>query len=122
MATFRTSFFKPYMDALKASVPPVKEMQVRDILKLIVSTDEADATLLQQGELPVTPVAPVTRNIPRRLNTLNRLMLRVRTRDFGAAPGSDEAFSDWTNGGGSECGRAAGGSSSGRRMIEDINP
>ena len=88
--------FKPYMDALKASVPPVKEMQVRDILKLIVSTDEADATLLQQGELPVTPVAPVTRNIPRRLNTLNRLMLRVHTRDFGAAPGSDEAFSDWT--------------------------
>ncbi|MFZ1596874.1 MAG: caspase family protein, partial [Anaerolineae bacterium] len=28
--------------------------ETRDILKLIVSTDEADATLLQQGELPVT--------------------------------------------------------------------
>ena len=31
-----------------------------------------------------------------RLNTLNRLMARVHTRDFGAAPGSDEAFADWT--------------------------
>lgn len=68
--------------------------ELRDILKLIVSTDEADATLLQQGELPVT-FAPTFRKMPARLNTLNRLMARVHTRDFGAAPGSDEAFSDW---------------------------
>ena len=69
--------------------------EVRDILKLIVSTDEADATLLQQGELPVT-FAPTMRNIPRKLSTLNRLMARVHTRDYGAAAGSDEAYADWT--------------------------
>jgi len=63
---------------------------------LIVSTDEADATLLQLGELPVTVVAPIMRDVPKRLNTLNRLMMRVHTRNFGAAPDSDEAFSDWT--------------------------
>ncbi len=70
--------------------------ELRDILKLIVSTDEADATLLQLGELPVTVVAPIMRDVPKRLNTLNRLMMRVHTRNFGAAPDSDEAFSDWT--------------------------
>ncbi len=88
--------FKQYMDLMKASDPPVNEMQVRDILKLIVSTDEADATLLQQADLPVTSVPPVMRDIPRRLNTLNRLMARVHTRAVGIAPGNEEAFTDWT--------------------------
>ena len=69
---------------------------LRDILKLIVSSDEADATLLQQGDLPVTALLPATRSLPKQLSTLNRLMARVHTRDFGAAPGSEEAFSDWT--------------------------
>ena len=88
--------FRQVVEALKASDPPVREVQVRDLLKLIVSTDEADATLLQQGELPVTPEAPAMRDIPRRLNSLNRLMARVHTRAVGVAPGSDGAFSDWT--------------------------
>ena len=69
--------------------------ELRDILKLIVSTDEVDATLLQQGELPVT-FAPTFRKMPKRLSTLNRLMARVHTRDFGAAVGNEEAFADWT--------------------------
>jgi hypothetical protein len=69
---------------------------LQDTLKLIISTDEADATLLQQGNLPITAVPPTTRDIPKRLNTLNRLMVRVHTRDFGAASGDSEAFSDWT--------------------------
>lgn len=51
---------------------------------------------LRQGDLPVTAVPPTIRDIPKRLNTLNRLMTRVHTRNFGAAPGSDEAFADWT--------------------------
>ncbi len=70
--------------------------ETRDILKLIVSTDEADATLLQQGDLPVTAIPPATRDLPHRMNTLNRLMARVHTRAIGVAPGSEEAFSDWT--------------------------
>ena len=36
--------------------------RVHDLLKLIVSTDEADATLLQQGELPVTLSADPTQH------------------------------------------------------------
>ena len=70
--------------------------ELRDIIKLIVSTDEADATLLQQGDLPVTAVPAATRTIPKNMNTLNRLMARVHTRNFGAAPDGDEAFADWT--------------------------
>lgn len=69
--------------------------EVRDILKLIVSTDEADATLMQQDDLPVT-FAPTMRNIPRNLNTLNRLMARVHTRSYGDEPGSDDVYVDWT--------------------------
>lgn len=68
----------------------------RDILKLIVSTDEADATLLQQGDLPVTALPPATRSLPRCMNMLNRLMARVHTRAVGVAPGSEDTFSDWT--------------------------
>ena len=61
-------------------------MQLRDILKLIVSTGEADATLLRQGELPVTFAPTMRGGMPRQLSTLNRLMARVNTRDFGSAP------------------------------------
>ncbi len=70
--------------------------ETRDILKLIVSTDEADATLLQQDDLPVTAIPPATRSLPPRMNTLNRLMARVYTRAVGVATGNDHAFSDWT--------------------------
>ncbi|MCB9131495.1 MAG: hypothetical protein H6647_11225 [Anaerolineales bacterium] len=68
-------------------------MQMRDTLKLIVSTDEADATLMQQDELPVT-FAPTMRNILRNLNSLNRLMARVHTRSYGAEAESDDVYVD----------------------------
>ena len=69
----------------------------RDILKLIISTDEADATLMQQDDLPLTVLRSVQqRDMPRGLNTLNRLMARVHTRNVGAASGNNEAFTDWT--------------------------
>ena len=87
--------FKPYVKVMEESGLPIEPMQLRDILKLIVSTGEADAILLQQGELPVT-FAPTLRSVPRQLSTLNRLMARVNTRDYGSAAGSDESFSDWT--------------------------
>ncbi|MBK6433427.1 caspase family protein [Candidatus Amarolinea dominans] len=69
--------------------------ELRDILKLIVSTDEADATLLQQGELPVT-FRPPPAKMPKRLSTLNRLMARVQTRSYGDDTGSADAYTDWT--------------------------
>ncbi len=70
--------------------------ETRDILKLIVSTAEADATLLQQGKLPVTAISSTTRAMPRYRDSLSRLMARVHTRAIGVAAGNDDAFSDWT--------------------------
>jgi hypothetical protein len=87
--------FSDFLAALQAAGLPPEPLQLRDLLKLIVSTDEADATLMQQGELPVTAVSAGMRSIPR-LSTLNRLMARVHTRNIGLAPASDEAFADWT--------------------------
>ena len=101
--------FKQYVDAIKGSDHPDEPMQLRDILKMIVSTDEADATLLGQKELPVTFAPTMRGGMPRQLSTLNRLMARVNTRDFGSASGSDEAFADWTTVEVATTDRAAGG-------------
>ena len=70
-------------------------METRDILKLVVSTDEADATLMQQGDLPVEYVSTL-RAIPRTPNNLSRLMARVHTRSYGTESENDEALVDWT--------------------------
>ena len=68
-----------------------------DTLKLIVSTDELDATLLAQKDLEVL-LRSTTRAIPKQVhnNTLNRLMNRVHTRHLSSKP-TKEAFSDWTS-------------------------
>jgi hypothetical protein len=87
--------FLDFLAALQAARLPPEPLQLRDLLKLIVSTDEADATLMQQGELPVTAVSSGMRSIPR-LSTLNRLMARVHTRNIGLASADDESFADWT--------------------------
>lgn len=86
--------FNQYHAEMERHGQPPQPMQLNDILKLIVSTDEADANLLQQGDLPVTMIS-TTRKIPGRFNTLNRLMARIDTRNLGAAPGSEELFVDW---------------------------
>lgn len=70
--------------------------EARDILKLIVSTREADATLLQQGKLPVTAIPPTTRAMPRYRDSLSRLMARVHTRSYGDDASSADAYADWT--------------------------
>jgi pimeloyl-ACP methyl ester carboxylesterase len=66
--------------------------EVRDILKLIVSTAEFDATLLEQEELdlPFTP----KRAVGKRQGTLNRLMSRVQSRALRAQP-EEEEYDDW---------------------------
>ena len=87
--------FNQYLAEMLALGQTPEPMQMRDTLKLIVSTDEADATLMQQDELPVT-FAPAMRSIPRNLNGLNRLMARVHTRSYGDQAGSDDAYVDWT--------------------------
>ena len=73
-------------------------VQLRDVLKLIVSSEEADATLLEQGELMVTRDLGFTRSPGKlaALNTLNRLMRRVQVRGLGSDPEEEESFVDWT--------------------------
>jgi len=67
----------------------------RDILKLIVSTEECDAKLMYQAPLPVGVVPKGERSLPPAMNTLNRIMYRVGSRSFGDASESNEAFVDW---------------------------
>ncbi len=66
--------------------------QSQDILKLIVSTSEFDATLLRQNELDL-PFFP-ERDPGRGRGTLNRLMKRVQSRDLRSAP-EEEVYDDW---------------------------
>ena len=66
--------------------------QSQDILKLIVSTAEFDATLLRQNELDL-PFFP-EREAGRGRGTLNRLLKRVQSRDLRAVPESEE-YDDW---------------------------
>ncbi len=66
--------------------------EVKDILKLIVSTAEFDATLLAQPELEM-PSRDLPRNNPGG-GTLNRLMTRIQSRDLSAEP-EEEVYDDW---------------------------
>ncbi|OKH58555.1 hypothetical protein NIES2130_13850 [Scytonema sp. HK-05] len=67
--------------------------EVKDILKLIVSTAEFDATLLEQEELDLPFRA--TRKLSRGGGTLNRLMKKVQCRNLIATPESEELYDDW---------------------------
>ena len=84
-------------DDIPASVPEnllaQGVTQYQDILKLIFCTTEFDATLLTQESLP-PPKAELKRGVTRsvsRNSTLNQLMYRIQTRQFGvmAAPEID---------------------------------
>ena len=67
--------------------------EAKDILKLIVSTAEFDATLLELNELDLPTRAIAT---PKRGNgTLNRLMSRVQTRAFSSQAETDAVYDDW---------------------------
>ncbi|BAZ09105.1 peptidase C14 caspase catalytic subunit p20 [Calothrix sp. NIES-4071] len=64
----------------------------QDILKLIVSTNEFDATLLRLTELDL-PSFP-ERQLGRGCGTLNRLIKRVQSRELRAAP-EEKEYDDW---------------------------
>ncbi|MBD2212161.1 caspase family protein [Nostoc linckia FACHB-104] len=68
----------------------------KDLLKLIVSTAEFDATLLEQGKLDLPPSRDA-RVVHRGQGTLNRLMRRVQSRDFAAIPEEEELYDDWVS-------------------------
>lgn len=68
--------------------------RLRDVLKVLVSTADADGRLLEQPDLAVSN----TRSQPRgdlRRNTLSRLMRRIPTRHLGDAPEELGVLADW---------------------------
>ena len=73
--------------------------EFKDILKLIVSTAEFDATLLEQDKLELytgeVRAARAVRAATRGKGTLNRLMRRVTARDLLSRPEDEELYDDW---------------------------
>jgi hypothetical protein len=68
-------------------------IEYRDILKLIVCTDEFDARLMEQPALDL-PRKPPSRTRSARNGSLDRLMSRVQTRDLGDE--DSVSLDDWT--------------------------
>lgn len=69
-------------------------VEIRDVLKLVVSTEECDATLLDQGDLDATFQAKGITRAALPMNTLQRMLRRVQTRHFGRQNNGD-ALVDW---------------------------
>ncbi len=70
--------------------------EVKDILKLIVSTAEFDATLLEQAELDLPSRSLANVKPKRGQGTLNRLMGQVQTRAFSSQPEAETIADEWT--------------------------
>ena len=68
--------------------------EVKDILKLIVSTAEFDATLLEQDTLDL-PVRDLPASASRQKGTLHRLAHRSHHRALRAKPEEETVFDDW---------------------------
>ncbi len=72
-------------------------VEFKDWVKLIVSTEACDATLLKQDNLDVSfkkSVESQTRSADP-MNTLKRLMKRVQTRDMDTEPDDGDRLTDW---------------------------
>ena len=67
-------------------------IEYKDLLKLIVCTEEFDARLLEQPTLDMPRPPGATRSIPRN-GSLNRLMRKVQTRELGDS--DPETIDDW---------------------------
>jgi len=70
-------------------------VEFKDLLKLIVATQEFDVRLMAQLDLDFPPsTRSVTRGASPRSGSLNRLMNRVQTRHIGVAQ-PEESLDDW---------------------------
>jgi pimeloyl-ACP methyl ester carboxylesterase len=67
--------------------------EYKDMIKLIAATEECNATLFEQDNLELRYESRSTRGAAM-LNTLERMMQRVHTRDMGAA-GAKDRLPDW---------------------------
>jgi hypothetical protein len=75
-------------------------IEIRDIFKLVVSTESCDANALKQDSLEVVALQEGTKRgikglPPPPMNTLNRLMQRVQMRQVGPRPSASDAIADW---------------------------
>jgi len=70
-------------------------VEFKDMLKLIISTEEIDGTLLEQEKLDVQFKAKGAERGIAAMNPLARLMRRVQTRDIGGEPEDEERLVDW---------------------------
>jgi hypothetical protein len=72
---------------IPASVPDalwkLGVVEYKDLLKVIIATEEFDARLLEQGALDAPTTKAVGTRAKPRNSSLNRLMRRVQTRDLG---------------------------------------
>jgi hypothetical protein len=68
-------------------------VEYKDVLKLIVATQEFDIQLMTQGALDLPSSRSLARGLRRR-GSLNRLMSRMQTREIGVVP-DDESLDDW---------------------------
>ncbi|XVU28213.1 caspase family protein [Actinoplanes sp. CA-054009] len=66
------------------------------IVKLVVSTDDADMTVLDQSDLGQLERAVLNRSLDPPLSTLDRLLRRVQLRHF--EPEAREPIADWATG------------------------
>lgn len=71
-------------------------VRMQDLIKLIVSTEEVEGVLFEQGGLTVAVERAAKKSVdtPYQQNTLNRLMRRVTTRALGVDP-EEDALADW---------------------------
>ncbi|MGY1636875.1 caspase family protein [Geodermatophilus sp. SYSU D00742] len=70
--------------------------ELRDLLKVVVSTTQFDVAALLQDDLDLTTVDRTTRAAPPVLrSTLDRLVNRIAARHIGASPQAGEAAADW---------------------------
>ena len=90
-----TNAGEPYYGEVPDELWQAGVVQITDTLLVIASTEEGDATQLEQDELPVVVQ---TRSLPRavgQMSTLNRLLRRVQTRKLSNEPANAEVFVDW---------------------------
>ncbi|MBV9786917.1 MAG: caspase family protein, partial [Chloroflexi bacterium] len=69
--------------------------EYKDLIKLIVSTEACDATLLEQEALDMPRQSKATRGAGPS-STLNRLMRQTQTRDLSDRPEDEQRYADWT--------------------------
>lgn len=69
--------------------------EYKDLIKLIVSTEACDATLLEQEALDLPRQAKATRSAGPS-STLNRLMRQAQTRDLSDRAEDEQRYADWT--------------------------